>query len=94
MVKNPGETLRAGAYRPLNTPGQISVEEDASGLPIAIRIKRRIMVTAVDNTWRIDDEWWRTEPVSRVYYAVLLASGQQMMLFKDLKRNVWYQQAC
>jgi hypothetical protein len=94
MVQNPRETLRLGACKPLNTPEPVSVEENASGLPVAIRMKRRVAVTAIDNTWRIDDEWWRSEPVSRVYYAVSLASGQRMMLFKDLKCNSWYQQSC
>lgn len=94
MVQNPRETIRPVTYKPLNIPEPVSVEENASGLPVAVRIKRRVAVTAIDNTWRIDDEWWRSEPVSRVYYAVLLVSGQRMMLFKDLKCNSWYQQSC
>ena len=94
MVKNPRETLRAVACEPLNVPEPVIVEENASGLPVAVRMKRRMAVTSIDNTWRIDDEWWRSEPVSRVYYAVLLASGQRMMLFKDLDDKCWYQQGC
>jgi hypothetical protein len=94
MVQNPRETLRAGTHKPLNIPEPVGVEEDIDSLPVVVRMKRRVAITAIDNIWRIDDEWWRTEPVSRVYYAVLLASGQRMILFKDLKSNCWYQQTC
>ncbi len=27
---------------------------------------------AVLESWRIDDEWWRPRPVSRLYYHLLL----------------------
>jgi hypothetical protein len=94
MVANPRATLRSGAFKPLNTPDPVSVEENSAGLPVAVKTKRRLAVSAIENTWRIDDEWWRSEPVSRIYYTVLLAPGQRLVLFKDLRSNGWYQQAC
>jgi len=94
VVANSRETLRSGTFKPLNIPEPISVEEDSKGSPVAVKIKRRVAIIAVENTWRIDDEWWRSEPVSRIYYAVLLAPGQRLVLFKDLKNNEWYQQGC
>jgi hypothetical protein len=42
--------------------------------------------------WRIDDEWWRAEPVSRRYYNVLLTSGQRLVLYKDIITGNWYEQ--
>ena len=36
------------------------------------------------DSWRIDDEWWRKQPVSRLYYRVLLEDGMVVGLFKDL----------
>jgi hypothetical protein len=69
------------------------VEEDASGLPLAVRLPRRQRVAAIDDRWRLDDEWWRAEPVARLYYAVLLTSGQRLVLFKDLINNGWYRQS-
>ncbi len=93
MVKNPGETLRAGAYKPLNTPESIPVEEDAKGLPLAVREKRRQRVETIDDCWRLDDEWWRPDPVSRIYYAIHLASGQKMVIYKDLTNGSWYRQS-
>ena len=93
MVTNPGETLRAVAYKPLNTPESIKVEEDVYGLPLAVREKRRQRVDTIDNCWRIDDEWWRPEPVSRLYYSIRLASGQKLVIYKDLIDDSWYRQS-
>ena len=93
MVKNPGETLRAVTDKPLNAPEILRVEEDAGGLPLAIRGKRRQAVAAIDDRWRLDDEWWRTEAISRLYFAIGLASGGKMVIYKDLVTGGWYRQS-
>ena len=92
MVENTGKTLRADTGKPVNTPEALKIEEDASGIPLAVRLKRRQAVATIEDKWRIDDEWWRKEPVSRLYYNVLLASGQRLVLYKDLVTGGWYQQ--
>ena len=51
----------------------------------------RQVLEALD-TWRIDDEWWRKEPVSRLYYRVVLEDGTMAGLFKDLVSGDWYSQ--
>jgi hypothetical protein len=91
VVENTGKALRADTYKPVNTPEPLTVEEDASGLPLAVRIKRRQAVISIEDRWRLDDEWWRKEPISRLYYNVLLASGQRLVLYKDLVSG-WYEQ--
>ncbi|MFC2059627.1 hypothetical protein ACFLTZ_00850 [Chloroflexota bacterium] len=93
MVKNPGETLRTGAYKPLNEPELVWVEEDAESLPLAVRGKRRQRIEAIDDCWRLDDEWWRSEPVSRLYYAIRLSSGEKLVIYKDLTNGSWYRQS-
>ena len=92
MVENTGKTLRTDTYRPVNTPDPVTVEEDAAGLPVAFRKKRRQKIAAIDDRWRIDDEWWRQEPVSRLYYAVRLASGERLVLYRDMISGDWYEQ--
>ena len=92
MVENTGKTLHAGTYRTVNVPEPVKVEEDASGFPAAVREKRRQVVAAIEDRWRIDDEWWRSEPVARLYYAVLLSTGQRLVLYKDLATGSWYEQ--
>ncbi len=49
-------------------------------------------VSEVLDTWRIDDEWWRKRPVSRLYYRVILEDGTVTSLFKDLSSGRWRQQ--
>jgi hypothetical protein len=93
MVKDTGKTLRTDTYRPVNIPEPAKVEEDPSGLPLVIKIARRQAVKAIEDRWRIDDEWWRLEPVSRLYYEVLLVSGQRLVLYKDLINDCWYRQS-
>jgi len=92
MVADPGKAPGAGTYRPVNTPEPIVVEEDASGLPSAMMMRRKQPIAAIEDRWRIDDEWWRREPVSRLYYAVLLKSGR-LVVYKDLATNRWYRQS-
>jgi hypothetical protein len=80
-------------FRPLNTPAPLAVEADARGTPQALLWRgayRR--VTAIVETWRVDDEWWRQE-VARRYFAVELEGGRRVTIFRDLLRNAWYAQA-
>jgi hypothetical protein len=93
MVADTGKTLRTDTTKPVNLPELLSVEEDAAGLPKAVRLKRRQSIIDIEDCWRIDDEWWRSEPVSRLYYAVILASGQRMVLSKNLIDKCWYRQS-
>jgi hypothetical protein len=92
MVADTGKTPRTDTIKPVNLPEPVRVDEDASGLPVAVRLKRRQSIAAVEDIWRIDDEWWRSEPVSRLYYAVLLARGERVVIYKDLVRGEWYRQ--
>lgn len=93
MVEDPGKALHAGTYKPVNEPDPVQVEEDSSGFPLAVKLPRKQVVMAIEERWRIDDEWWRREPVSRLYCSVLLASGQRLILYKDLVKDCWYRQS-
>jgi hypothetical protein len=92
MVEDTGKTVCAGSLKPVNQPEPEKVEEDTAGRPVALRTKRRQPVQAIDDRWRLDDEWWRSEPISRMYYAVRLVSGQKLLLYKDLIGGGWYRQ--
>jgi len=93
MVQNSRKALRASTYRSVNAPEPIDVEEAPSGLPLAVKTPRRQTIKTIEDRWRIDDEWWRREPLSRLYYEVILASGQRLVLYKDLIDNRWYRQS-
>jgi hypothetical protein len=92
MVQNSGKALCPGTFKPVNVPQPVRVEEDASGRPVAVKMMRRQAIAAIEDCWRIDDEWWRSEPVARLYYTVIFTSGQRLIIFKDLMSGRWYRQ--
>ena len=53
--------------------------------------ERRWGVESVGETWRVDDEWWRT-PISRWYVEVMLHGGKHVMVYKDLLTGNWFSQ--
>lgn len=63
---------------------------DAEGQPVAVWLSGGChAVQAVLETWRIDDEWWRQRPVSRVYYSLLLEDGKSVTAYQDLIGKRW-----
>ena len=92
MVQNTGKTLRTDTIKPVNMPEPVQVEENEDGTPATLKTKRRQKIASIEDKWRIDDEWWREEAISRLYYAALLASGLKIVLYKDLVKNEWYRQ--
>jgi hypothetical protein len=93
VVKDTGKTLHPVAFKSVNTPETVEVEESPTGLPMALGGKRKQVIVSIDDRWRIDDEWWRVEPLSRMYFAIMLASGQKLVVFKNLINNRWYRQS-
>jgi hypothetical protein len=93
VVAYPRAAARAHRLRPLNRARPIRVEADESGEPQAVVLGReRLAVAAVQDRWRIDDEWWRKRPVSRVYFSLLLESGRVMTVYRDLMSSRWCKQ--
>lgn len=83
--------MDATPYKLLNTPEPLPVKEDAKGHPTHVG-RGNLVVAGIEDRWRINDEWWRTEEVSRMYYAVVLKNGIRMVIYKDLISNLWYRQ--
>ena len=78
-------------YRSLNPPEEVVVKEDSSGAPVRLGRGSATTVT-IEDQWRIDDEWWRREPISRMYYLVRLNTGQRLTIYKDLIKGSWHKQ--
>ena len=63
------------------------------GSPVSLKLRdRRVTVESVADRWRLDDEWWRGRPVSRMYYECLVDGGLRVTVFQDLVTGEWYQQ--
>ncbi len=80
------------ALSPLNVPKPVEVWTAADGTPhTVVSGGRRVAVTDVLDSWRIDDEWWRDE-ISRRYFRLALADGRTLTVFLDLIAGGWYTQ--
>ena len=94
MVAHPGAAGGPGRARQLNRPRSVRVEAAEDGRPIAVWLSgRRHIVETVLESWRIDDEWWRERPVSRVYYSLLLEDGRTVTVYHDLISGRWAKQS-
>jgi hypothetical protein len=67
----------------------VLVEEGIDGTP---RLVNRRTVEVVREEWRVLDRWWTEEPVHRRYFEVVLAGGQNAVVFRDEERGGWYSQ--
>lgn len=98
MVAHPRTSAGTDALRPLNQPKPLTVlldaeEERAATQPRTLvehGVQRRIL--QIQDTWRIDDEWWRA-PIARRYYLVLLEDDSLRTIYHDLVTGQWYAQA-
>jgi hypothetical protein len=92
VVAHSGEAARAHRLRPLNRTRPIRVEADESSEPRGVVLEREhLAVAAVQDRWRIDDEWWRKE-VSRMYFELALQNGRTLTIYRDLVTGRWSQQ--
>ena len=93
MVGDPGRTPGPRRVRRLKEPRPLTVEAGPDGIPVAlITSGGRHAVSLVRRPWRIDQLWWRVNPVSRVYFQVAPEDGPPLTLFHDLVRGGWWRQ--
>jgi hypothetical protein len=95
VVAHPRTSLGVRDLRFLNVPAPIQVYAEADGTPLAVRRPswpRPRRVLHIRETWRIDDEWWRERPLSRLYHDLVLADGTRLVLYQDLLEEGWSEQ--
>jgi hypothetical protein len=92
VVAHARAAARAHRLRPLKWARPIRVEADEQGEPQAVMLgHERLAVAAVQDRWRIDDEWWRKE-ASRLYLELALEDGRALTIYRDLVTGRWSQQ--
>ncbi len=52
----------------------------------------RHRIEQIQDTWIIDDEWWR-DPISRQYFQVLLEGGIARTIYHDRASDTWHAQS-
>ena len=93
MVEDTRATTSPGAIRALNEPQTTGVNTDSSGISEKIQLRGYwVAVDRITDRWRIDDEWWREQPISRMYYQCLVDQRITVTIFHDLISRLWYLQ--
>lgn len=93
MVAPARAPLRTDRLRAVNEPAPVTVEVDEFGLPTTAGRPdgQTAQIESVNETWRIDDEWWR-QIISRQYFEVIMEGGKRMVLFQNLLNGEWFAQ--
>jgi hypothetical protein len=93
MVSNPGRASDPRRVRRLKSPQAIAVETDETGRPIRLRLGSGWQeVTLIRRPWRIDQHWWRGEPVRRDYFRVAPADGPPLTVYRNRVGRGWFRQ--
>ena len=93
MVGNTRGTPDTRRIRRLKAPRPLEVEEDGARQPERLRLEGGWQrVGLIRRPWRIDQHWWRTPSVSRIYYRVAPADGPPLTLYRDLDSGEWFRQ--
>ena len=93
MVATPRGTSRPGGIRRLNVPRSIDVQANPSSrLPTAFKERGGAWrtVASLEDTWRVEDEWWRESPLARAYYQALLEDDRVVTFFLDEMTGRWH----
>ena len=90
MVKDTRAPAGARDIRALNLPHLLAVKAGGDGVPVALKLRGRwVAVESVVDRWRIDDEWWRERPISRMYYECAVDQGLRTAVFQNLDTGEW-----
>ncbi len=105
MVQNSRTASGPGYLRPLNAPVPVRVKESPNQHPHSLVLEgradgrtdertdeRTIEIASIADTWEIYDEWWRGQPIARLYYRVVTREGRHLTIFRDLVDGQWYRQ--
>jgi hypothetical protein len=65
------------------------VETHVDGAPRSVN---RQQVAVVREEWRVVDRWWTERPIDRRYFDVVLASGENAVVFLEGEGQSWFTQ--
>ncbi len=75
--------------RRIGEPRPAAVETGPDGAPTRLG---RDEVDAVSEDWVVEDRWWTGDPLRRRYFELVLRSGANAVVFRDLITGGWFVQ--
>lgn len=93
MESRTGTEVGAGRLRRLNAPERVEVRR-REGIPTEVWLRGRWRsVSQIEQVWRIEEGWWRAEPVRRTYFQVALDQGGMVVtVFQERDGGSWWAQ--
>lgn len=76
--------------RRLYRPRPATVQTGENGAPVKVG---RADVESLREEWLVEDRWWTARPVRRRYFELILASGANVVVFRDVVSGRWYSQS-
>jgi hypothetical protein len=94
MVSNTRRATDTRRIRRLKSPHALEVESSADGTPVRLYLKHGWrQVQTMRSPWRIDQHWWRSEPVQRTYYRLMVEDEPPVTVYYDELTQTWALQA-
>ena len=80
-----------GRLRRLNQPQPTEVRTADSGVPAEVLFKGSWRRCArVEEVWRVEDGWWRPNPVKRTYFRLALEDDLLLTVYMDHIAAGWW----
>ena len=93
MVANTRGTPDTRRIRRLKAPKPLEVSENDARQPERLRFDGGWQcVGLIRRPWRIDQHWWQSSPVSRLYFRLAPGDGPPLTVYRDLVDGQWRQQ--
>ena len=81
--------MRSRGPRRLATPRPVEVLTAEGGRPEIVDGRE---VTAVRESWLVEDRWWSDAPLRRRYWEVVTVDGRNLVVFRDVDSGRWLRQ--
>jgi hypothetical protein len=65
------------------------VRATTTGRPLAVDGER---VSALRESWLVEDRWWTEQPLRRRYWELVSESGRNLIVYHDLISGGWLRQ--
>jgi hypothetical protein len=75
--------------RRIGEPRPATVQAGLDGIPAVLGSS---VVDVVAEDWVVEDRWWTGRPLRRRYFELVLESGANTVVFRDLLTGAWYVQ--